>query len=151
MLFFPLILSNCRFFLSSFFIKRETDKKIIRGYNEADPLVAGLISIIVIYTSIPLAKETGQILLLATPKHISRDLYKCLGEVLSVEGVHECSKEHFWTQSNGHIVGSLHVTISREANEQDALRKVNNIFRPYVQNLTIQINRLDWAVRSPVH
>lgn len=118
------------------------------GYHEADPIVAGLISIAVIYTSIPLAQKTKDMLLLATPDHIKRELARCLGEVLSVEGILECTNEHFWTASYGYVVGSLQVTISDQTDEQEVLQRVNSIFRPFVQNLTVQVQQNNWDVRK---
>jgi len=118
------------------------------GYHEADPIVAGLISVAVIYTSVPLAKQTKDMLLLATPSHLKRELYRCSGEVLSVEGILECSQEHFWTSSYGNVVGSVQVTIDNQADEQETLQRVHSIFRQYVQNLTVQVQRNNWDVRS---
>lgn len=116
------------------------------GYLEADPLVAGLISIVVVFTTFPLAKETAQILLLATPVRLIDNISTCISEVSRIDNVLHCDKTHFWTLSNGVVVGTAHVAISAEADEQVVLRKVQNIFAPYVNKLTVQVNRNDWKV-----
>jgi len=118
------------------------------GFLAADSIVAAVISIIVIFTTIPLAKETAQVLLLASPNHLNDTLTNCLGEVGRLDHVLHCDKVHFWTLSTGHVVGTLHVEISAEGNEQEILSKVQRIFSSYVNSLTVQINRNDWKVHS---
>ena len=110
--------------------------------------MAVIISLGLIYTSVPIAQQTKDILLLATPAHLQRDLLKCMGEVHSIEGVLECSQDHFWTCSNSNIVGSICVTVADQADEQIILRRVQSIFDKYVNNLTVEIQRNNWDVSN---
>jgi Co/Zn/Cd efflux system component len=110
--------------------------------------MAMVISVAIIYTSIPIVKQTKDILLLATPENLQRELFKCMGEVLSSEGVLECSQDHFWTCATGQVVGSMCLTVADKADEQALLQRVQSIFRPHVQNLTVEIQRNNWDVSS---
>merc|ERR1711907_392056 len=83
------------------------------GFHEADPVVAGLISIVVIYTTIPLAKETSHILLLAAPTNSTDRISNCILEVGRLDNVLNCDKTHFWSQSNGVVVGTLQVEMRK--------------------------------------
>lgn len=58
-----------------------------------------------------------------------------------MEGVLECSNEHFWTYAPGYFVGSLSVRVRSDANEQLVLSRVRALFEPLVTNLTIQIEK----------
>merc|ERR1712137_1429098 len=118
------------------------------GYHEADPIMAVIISLGLIYTSVPIAQQTKDILLLATPTHLQRDILKCMGAVHSIEGVLECSQDHFWTCSNNNIVGSMCITVADQADEQAILRRVQSIFDKYVNNLTVEIQRNNWDVSN---
>lgn len=62
-------------------------------------------------------------------------------QALTVEGVLEVYKTHFWTSSPGVFVGSLVVRVRGDADEQAVLKNVTNIFSPYIKNLTIQIEK----------
>ena len=60
----------------------------------------------------------------------------------TIEGVLEINKEHFWTQDWGEFIGSMHVRCSREANEQQILRRLNELFSSVVRHLTVQVRDL---------
>jgi hypothetical protein len=56
--------------------------------------------------------------------------------------------EHFWTLSFGVMVGSLHVRIRRDADEQLVLAHVWNKLAGLVQILTIHVFKDDWMRRT---
>ena len=98
---------------------------------------------------VPLFKATGLILVQVRPSYIKAALDRCRREVSAVDGVLECNEEHYWTQSPGVIVGSLHVRVRNNADEQTILATVHRIFGRHITHLTVQIEKdppLDWLL-----
>lgn len=77
-------------------------------------------------------------------------LDKLLREVSTLDGVLEVRNEHFWTLGFGTLVGSVHVRIRRDANEQLVLAHVTNRLSALVKTLTVQIFKDDWVRPSLV-
>lgn len=113
-----------------------------------DTYAAILIAIMTIGTMLPFAIFTGKILMQTTPAHLITQLDKSLREASTLDGVLEFREEHFWTLSFGVLVGSLHVRIRRDADEQLVLAHVWNKLAGIVQTLTIQIFKDDWMRRT---
>ncbi len=67
------------------------------------------------------------------------------GKAGTTEGVLECRREHFWTQSPGIFVGSLVVRVRSDANEQTVLTRVANLLSPLITHLTVQVEKDDFA------
>lgn len=99
-------------------------------------------------TMLPFVIFTGKILMQTTPPHLLTQLDKSLREASTLDGVLEFREEHFWTLSFGVLVGSLHVRIRRDADEQLVLAHVWNKLAGIVQILTIQIFKDDWMRRT---
>jgi Co/Zn/Cd efflux system component len=114
---------------------------VCRGWVICDPLVAIARVALMMNTSIPICKRTGRVLLNTTPFSIKDSLEKAIREATTVDGVLECVEEHFWTQSPGVFVGSLHIRIRSDANENTVLARVHNIFAPLVTHFTVQIQK----------
>jgi hypothetical protein len=106
------------------------------------------IATMTIGTMLPFAVYTGKILLQTTPAHLITQLDKTLREASTLDGVLEFRDEHFWTLSFGVLVGSLHVRIRRDADEQLVLAHVWNKLAGLVQVLTIHIFKDDWMRRT---
>lgn len=62
------------------------------------------------------------ILLLHTPSHIQA---ATLDKLLTIEHVLAYSGEHFWNLSSSAIVGTVHVQISNDGNEQAVASQVS--------------------------
>lgn len=99
-------------------------------------------------TMSPFAVYTGKILLQTTPSHLITQLDKSLREASTLDGVLEFRDEHFWTLSFGTLVGSLHVRVRRDADEQLVLAHVWNKLAGLVQHLTVHIFKDDWMRRT---
>ena len=113
-----------------------------------DTYAAFIMAIVAISTMMPFTLYTGKILLQTTPSHLITQLDKSLREASTLDGVLEFRDEHFWTLSFGVLVGSLHVRIRRDADEQLVLAHVWNKLAGLVQVLTIHIFKDDWMRRT---
>ena len=96
-------------------------------------------------TVLPLCSFTGKTLLQTTPTHMIGHLDKCLREASTLEGVLEFRNEHFWTLGYNDLVGSIHVRVRRDANEQVVLSHLTSRLSNLVSDLTIQVFKDEWS------
>jgi len=115
------------------------------GFHSADAILAIIIISVMIYNALPIVQRTGKILFQTTPFSIRDQLEKALRESSTLDGVLECKEEHFWTQSPGVFVGTLIIRVRSDAQEQVVLQKVQNLFRPMITHLTVQVEKDNWA------
>lgn len=110
-----------------------------------DTFFGSCLSILLIITVFPLCSFTGRTLLQTTPTHMIGHLDKCLREASTQEGVLEFRNEHFWTLGYNDLVGTLHVRVRRDANEQVVLSHLTNRLSNLVSDLTIQVFKDEWS------
>nr|CAG4713069.1 unnamed protein product [Naegleria fowleri] len=109
------------------------------GWYIADPICSLIISVMILYTSIPLITNSSRVLLQRTPIQHEHKINECVKEVLQLEGVVQVRNLHFWVLKSNLNVGSCKVLISNQSNEQTILKQVTNIFRNYRCNLDMTI------------
>eukprot|EP01125_Pyxidicula_operculata_P012784 TRINITY_DN4205_c0_g1_i4.p1 TRINITY_DN4205_c0_g1~~TRINITY_DN4205_c0_g1_i4.p1 ORF type:complete len:126 (-),score=8.47 TRINITY_DN4205_c0_g1_i4:13-390(-) len=110
--------------------------------KRADPLASLVIAVLIGLSVIPLLKSTAATLLQRTPRAFERYQQRCLNEIKELHGVRSISEPHFWMLTHGHIVGTVTITVSIDANEQRILRDALSVFKNYgVPHITIQINK----------
>ncbi|XP_078261222.1 zinc transporter 6 [Rhinoraja longicauda] len=122
----------------------------INNYFAVDTASAIAIAVMTFGTMYPMSVYSGKVLLQTTPSHVIGQLDKLLREVSTLDGVLEVRNEHFWTLGFGTLVGSVHVRIRRDANEQLVLAHVTNRLSTLVKTLTVQIFKDDWVRPSLV-
>ncbi|GFX48575.1 zinc transporter 6-A [Trichonephila clavipes] len=120
----------------------------IFDYHSADAIAGIFISFLICLTMYPLSAYSGKILLQGTPPHVKDLLDKCLREVSTLDGVLEFRNEHFWLLGFDKIVGTIHVRIRRDANEQIVLSHLLNKLSSMVTDITIQIFKDEWTWSS---
>jgi len=112
------------------------------GWQRSDPLFSLIVACLIIYSVYPLLKRTSAVLLQRIPSEFERKYQNCFVRLTSIPGVEHYKEAHFWTHQSGHIVGTIHLLISSEANEQTILRQSLEVFRDCgVEDMTIQINK----------
>eukprot|EP01119_Soliformovum_irregulare_P007216 TRINITY_DN19611_c0_g1_i1.p1 TRINITY_DN19611_c0_g1~~TRINITY_DN19611_c0_g1_i1.p1 ORF type:complete len:305 (-),score=64.34 TRINITY_DN19611_c0_g1_i1:56-970(-) len=124
------------------------------GVVLADPIVAMFIVGLIVYNAYPVCRKTSAVLLQTTPVSLKEQLDKAIREATTLEGVVECKNEHFWTHAPGIYVGSLYVRVRTDATEQQreaVLYKVRALFAPYIQYLTVQLEKDDWLLPGSAH
>ncbi|XP_046849273.1 zinc transporter 6-like [Xenia sp. Carnegie-2017] len=114
-------------------------------YYLSDTLAAVTIALITWGTMLPLVICSGRVLLQTCPQITMSQVDKCMREALTLDGVLEFRNEHFWSLSFGKLVGSLHVRVRRDADEQLVLAHVTNKLAAYVTDLTVQVFKEDWS------
>lgn len=86
---------------------------ILFGYYAIDPLAALLIGVLIIRSAYGLVRDSSNILLESTPKHL--ELGKIAETIRGVEGVKGVHDLHVWTITSGLYALSGHITVDSDA------------------------------------
>jgi zinc transporter 5/7 len=71
---------------------------------------------------LPLLKDSAMTLLLQTPSTVQ---FEILERILKLDNVVSYTDEHFWNLSSSTIVGTIHIQISNEGDEQRVTSQVS--------------------------
>ncbi|HEX5731750.1 MAG TPA: cation diffusion facilitator family transporter [Blastocatellia bacterium] len=115
------------------------------GWTIVDPIISIFMSLLIIYSSWHLIRESVNILLEGTPSHINvRAVIAAMHEVQGVTNVHDL---HVWTISSGKDALSAHVTVVPGARHRETLvalqERLQHDFN--IGHVTIQLEMLDEA------
>ena len=118
----------------------------------ADAICSIIISVMIVVAVMPLLREATAVLLQATPASKVRRIRTCLQRVPTVPGVVGCRKYHFWELCDGKLVGSLHIQVREDADEQGVLTAVNEFFSQSsltFESLVLQLEKERFLVSLP--
>ncbi len=92
---------------------------VFTGYSGLDPIAAFLIGILIMRSAYSLVRDSTNILLEATPRHLELEsIAKTIRSVSGVKGVHDL---HVWTITSGLYALSGHVTVDSDAITQGSV------------------------------
>ncbi len=116
---------------------------IFTGYLFADSLVAVLISILIVVSAYSLVRDSVNILMEATPKHLELELVaRAVGSVNGVKGIHDL---HVWTISSGLYALSGHLIVDTGSVEQGSaiIREVSSKLKSMfgIEHVTLQLEQ----------
>lgn len=113
---------------------------LVSGWTPADPLISVLIGGLVLVSAWRLVKESMDVLLEATPRHIAlSDVHERIASVPGVDSVHDL---HLWTVTSGVVAMSGHVVVKNPTDNQPILEEVQDRMRALgVQHVTVQVER----------
>ena len=117
---------------------------MIWGWYSADPLFSVLISLLIIYGSIRLIRDSTNVLLEGTPAHIN--LAAVEDAILATSGVNDVHDLHVWTITSGRDALSAHVIHAQSISQPDLLKELRTKLhdRFGVDHLTIQMETPDF-------
>ncbi|XP_060066759.1 proton-coupled zinc antiporter SLC30A1-like [Ylistrum balloti] len=81
-----------------------------------DPAMSVVMVIIILFTTIPLLKESGYILLQAVPDHIQ--LEEIEKKIRKIDGVTEMHEFHVWQLSGNKLIASVHISMHTDNVEE---------------------------------
>ena len=110
------------------------------GWVTADPLISVLIGGLVLVSAWRLVKESTDVLLEATPRHIAlSDVHERIASVPGVESVHDL---HLWTVTSGVVAMSGHLVVKNPSDNQPVLEAVQDRMRALgIAHVTVQVER----------
>lgn len=116
-----------------------------KGWTSADAICSIIISVMIIASVLPLLKSTLDILNQRTPVYkeaaIRDALYRLTNEC---DGVLSYREPHFWSFSDSETIGTLHVQVREDADEQRMLQQISDLFKESgvgIANLSIQVEK----------
>ena len=114
------------------------------GWYEADAIFSVVISLLIIWGSVRLIKESTNVLLEGTPAHIN--LAAVENAILDTRGVSDVHDLHVWTITSGREALSAHVIHAESISQPDLLRELRTKLhdRFGVDHLTIQMETPDF-------
>nr|ALS89138.1 cation efflux family [uncultured bacterium] len=114
------------------------------GWYAADAIFSVVISLLIIWGSVRLIKESTNVLLEGTPAHIN--LAAVENAILDTRGVSDVHDLHVWTITSGRDALSAHVIHAESISQPDLLRELRTKLhdRFGVDHLTIQMETPDF-------
>ncbi|ODM87206.1 Zinc transporter 5 [Orchesella cincta] len=128
-----------------------TSSILIHNYGllVADPICSMIIATLIVISVVPLLKETSKMLLLAVPSGLEKNLQQTVLQILTTEGVKGYRNPRFWTHAPSVFTGSIHVQATEDANEQQVIRQVNNLFSSIgFTHFTTQLEKDEFIARK---
>ncbi|HEY7566297.1 MAG TPA: cation diffusion facilitator family transporter [Gemmatimonadaceae bacterium] len=110
------------------------------GWLLADPIASVVVTLLVVRSAWRLVRESVDVLLEATPAHISLGAVRSQLEAIpGIEGVHDL---HVWTVSSGLVAMSAHAVVQDPDQHQSVLeRAIQTMQRFGIAHVTMQIER----------
>ena len=114
------------------------------GWYAADPLFSALISLLIVWGSVRLIRDSTNVLLEGTPAHIN--LAAVEDAILATSGVSDVHDLHVWTITSGREALSAHVIHAETISQPDLLKELRTKLydRFGVDHLTIQMETPDF-------
>jgi cobalt-zinc-cadmium efflux system protein len=125
----------------------------LTGYNKIDPVISILIACIIVIGALRLIKESAEILMERTPKHIDVDILK--NRLQSIDGVKRIHDLHIWSIcSNVHALNVHLVVDSMNLEDVEKIRfEINKWLREdfNISHTTLQFECTDCGMDEIVN
>ncbi len=110
------------------------------GWLLADPLASIVVTFLVVRSAWRLVRESVDVLLEATPSHISLGAVRAQLEAIpGIEGVHDL---HVWTVSSGVVAMSAHAVVQDPNQHQNVLERAVHAMAHFgIDHVTVQLER----------
>lgn len=120
---------------------------VTTGWLQADPVASILSTMLIIRGAWRLVTEAVDVLLEATPAHISvTDVRSRVAGITHVESVHDL---HVWTVTSGMIAMSAHAIVREAEHHQSVLESVHDAMRDLgIRHVTMQLERCEMGDRE---
>ena len=113
------------------------------GWRYADPILALVVVAILVRGAWRVLRDSGRILLEATPKGIDIDAVRTA--LTQIAGVLEIHHVHVWALTGDKPMLTLHARVAEDADEQSAVSRVKAVLRTTfgIDHSTVQVERGD--------
>jgi cobalt-zinc-cadmium efflux system protein len=117
------------------------------GWTAADPIASVVTTLFIVHGAWQLLRESVDVLLEATPKHIALDdVRRAIGGIRNVEGVHDL---HVWTVTSGMVALSAHAIVKDGNNHQPVLEEaIDRLRQMGINHVTLQLECADLQARE---
>jgi cobalt-zinc-cadmium efflux system protein len=120
----------------------------VRQWYLADPVVSMIVGGLVLYSSWELVKESVDVLLEGTPRHLK--ISQILSDLGSLGGVISVHDLHVWAIASGTTAMSCHIIIKANEDANRVLAESSHLMREKygIEHTTIQIEFENWTTQS---
>jgi cobalt-zinc-cadmium efflux system protein len=117
------------------------------GWTAADPIASILTTLFIVHGAWRLLRESVDVLLEATPKHIALDdVRRAISAIPNVEGVHDL---HVWTVTSGMVALSAHAIVRDGNQHQPVLEEaIDRLKGMGINHVTLQLECADMQARE---
>jgi cobalt-zinc-cadmium efflux system protein len=118
---------------------------MVRQWRLADPVVSAIVACLVLYSSWELVKESVDILLEGTPRHLKiSQILRDLGGIHGVVSVHDL---HVWSIASGMTAMSCHIVMKTDEDANRVLAESSLLMREKyrIGHTTIQLEFENWV------
>lgn len=121
------------------------------GWNWVDPLTSIAIGLLVLVSSFSLVRESVDILMQATPRHLN--LAEIQAAIETVPGVTQVHDLHVWTLTSGLFTLTAHVVVNGATDHHALLDSIEQRIqqRFAIDHTTIQLELYDRQQNEPSH
>jgi zinc transporter 5/7 len=77
-------------------------------------------------------QESTEILLQRSPSHLEYDTLNAIADITRLDGVSTVRASHFWMHSQRLLVGTLHIGLTDDAQQQPLLKEVNAVLNKHL-------------------
>ena len=108
------------------------------GWYLADPILSAGIGALILWSSWRLLRESADVLLEATPRHIDPGAVRTM--MIEVDGVEDVHDLHVWTVTSGLVAMSSHVEVSAAREWHEVLLDLSTLLREQfgIAHVTLQ-------------
>ena len=117
------------------------------GFLAADPIASVVMTLLIVRGAWHLVRESVDVLLEATPSHISLGSVRAQLEAIpGVESVHDL---HVWTVTSGMIAMSAHAIVREPERQQHVLEHIHDAMKLFgIEHVTVQLERSEMFDRE---
>jgi cobalt-zinc-cadmium efflux system protein len=121
------------------------------GWHWVDPLTSVLIGLLILVSSFELVRESVDVLMQATPRHI--DLAEVQRTLEAVDGVKRIHDLHVWTLSSNLFTLTAHAVVNGSRDQHTLLDSLEKTIheRFGIDHITIQLEPQDRQAGEPQH
>eukprot|EP00898_Chlorokybus_atmophyticus_P004591 jgi/Chlat1/5132/Chrsp33S05134 len=114
-----------------------------------DPVCSLLISVLIVYSAIPLAISSAEVLAQSTPSHARSRIQEALAKAVNIHGVRSCKASHFWSHTPADLVGSVRLQIAAGVDGQRVLREATSLIKlTGASELTVQVENAAFELQT---
>jgi cobalt-zinc-cadmium efflux system protein len=117
------------------------------GFLAADPIVSLLTAALIVRSAWHLVRESVDVLLEATPAHISSDAVRRRME--GIEGIESVHDLHIWSVASGMIAMSAHAIVREPEMQQQVLEQIHDAVGTFgIHHVTVQLEQREMFERE---
>jgi cobalt-zinc-cadmium efflux system protein len=119
----------------------------LTGFLAADPIASILTAALIVRSAWRLVRESVDVLLEATPSHISPAAVR--ERIESIEGIESVHDLHIWSVASGMIALSAHAIVREPDMQQHVLEHIHDAVRAFgIHHVTVQLEQREMFGRE---